>query len=179
MADTETTPISGTVTLNSADNLRILLLLVPWLSQRVGILTVIVFGFVGAAAIAFDSRLSFTEAPFEAIGFAFRQLWPFAIGTFLFALTLVVIISTVKWARLPRQNKVVTYSVDAKGVTTTDAACASVHVPWSMITRSRLTSRYITMKTRPGGLRFLPLRAFSADDGEKLWQLVRTHTPVK
>jgi hypothetical protein len=179
MAETETTPISGTVTLTSADNLGILLIQLPRLSLRLAILIVIVFGFMGAAAIAFDDRLSFTEAPFEAVGFAFGELWPFAIGSFFFGLLLVLINNTFKWDRFPEQNKIVTYIANEHGMTTTDAAGASIHVPWSMVTQSKRTGRYILMKTKPGGFRFAPFSAFSADDGERLWQLVRTHTPVK
>lgn len=179
MADTETKPISGTVTLNSADNLRILLLQLPRLSLRLMILIIIIFGLVGAAAIAFDSRLSFTEAPFEAMGFAFRQLWPFAIGSFIFGLFIMLITSMFKWNRFPEQNKIITYTATELGMTTTDAAGASIHVPWSMVRKSRRRSRYILMETKPGAFRFAPFSAFSADDGERLWQLVRAHTPVE
>jgi hypothetical protein len=179
MADTQTTPISGAVTLSSADNIRILLLQLPRLSLRLAILVIVVFGFVGAAAIAFDSHLSFAEAPFEAMGSAFRTLWPFAIGAFFYALVLVAIVSAIKWARFPPENKIVTYTADAQGMTTTDAAGASIHVPWSTVEQSKRTSRYITMKTKPGALRFVPFRAFSPDEGERLWQLARAHTAVK
>jgi hypothetical protein len=176
MTDSETSPICGSATLTSADNMGILLILLPRLLLRLAILISVIFGTVGAAAIAFDDRLSFTEEPIVAMGFAFRQLWPYAIGSFVFALVLFTIISAVKWARFPQQNKIVTYSADAKGMTTTDAAGASIHVPWSMVKRSKRTNRYITMKIKSGGLRFAPFSAFSPDDGEKLWQLVKTHT---
>lgn len=179
MADTETTPICGTVTLTSGDNMGILLIQLPRLSLRLAILVVIVFGFVGAAAIALDERLSFTEAPFEAVSFAFGELWPFAIGSFFFGLFLMLITSTFKWNRFPKQNKIVTYTATELGMTTTDAAGASIHVPWSMVRKSRRTNRYILMETKPGAFRFAPFSAFSADDGERLWQLVRAKTPAR
>jgi hypothetical protein len=179
MEHAHTSPISGSVTLTFGDNISILLTQFPTFICRLTVFLGIVFTAAALIGIGLDSRLSLREDPATAVSTAIREIWPFMAGSLVLIVAIVVICSTIKWGRYPAENKRVTYTADDSGITTSDAAGASVHVPWSMIKHSRRTKRHVVMKTTPGGLRFLPFRAFSPDDGERLWRLVRAKTPVK
>lgn len=179
MTNTRTTPISGTVTLTSADNTRILFVHLRRLIGVLPLFLAIVFSAVGIVGIGLDDRLSLREDPAAAVSTMIRELWPFMAGSLILILMIVIVLNAIKWTRYPASDKIITYVADETGITTSNAADASVHVPWSMIGHRRKTKHYIIMKTTAGAWRFVPLRAFSPDDGTRLWQLAETHTPVK
>jgi hypothetical protein len=179
MNETEATPITGSVTLTMADNISILLVQFPTLIYRLAIFIAFLFGSAAVLLISIENRMSFPDDPAVAVSGAVETLWPFMAGSFALSLAIVTILNVVKWTRYPASNKSVIYTADDSGITTSDAAGASLHVPWSMLQRSTKTKHYVIMKTMAGGWRFAPLRAFSPGDAEKFWQLARAHTPAK
>jgi hypothetical protein len=142
------------------------------------LLTVLVLG-SGLITSAASDDASVSGSMTGVIGQALAETWQALFNIWILFPGIIAVITAIKWARHPVPNKTVSYSVDAEGVTSSDAAGASLSIPWSMVKQSRRTRSYVLMTMKAGGLRFLPFRAFSADDGEKLWQLVCAQTPVK
>lgn len=173
------TAISGSTTLNWRDNNNILLHQLPMQAPRIVALVLAVFVIAGAVGIALDDRLSFAAEPYRAISVAAQELWPFAAGSFLLLITIILLLNFIRWMRFPEANKSVSYIADAEGVTTSDAVGASVRVPWKMVKTSRRTRDLIMLRLNTGGLRVLPLRAFTPGDAESLWLLVEEKTPAK
>jgi hypothetical protein len=173
MSANEQSPISGSTTLTRTDNL---IALRYQLGRPVAIIGS--FLFVALMTIGlFDAPSG--QDPINAMASVFSMMWPFMAGGLAGFVALLTLACVVKWLRFPKENKSVTYIADDNGITTRDSVGASIHMPWSMIKYSWKTRGYLVTRTKAGGLRIAPFRAFTPVDAERLWQLAGSKTPTR
>lgn len=164
--------ITGTTTLTHGDNLRFMMRWMPLASILLGIIPIA----LGITYYSASGISPFWRDPGQALFLSFKDMWRSALILGILFPTLMFILQSVQWIRLPSRNKIIFYSVDETGITTSDAAGTSLQTPWSTIVRSSRTRNYLVMKMKSGGLRFAPWRAFSPADAGRLWSIVQSKT---
>ena len=79
-------------------------------------------------------------------------------------LMLIVIAMAIVHARTSAAQRDISYAFDDAGFTLRDATGASFSCPWSIVIRIRETSRAFRIENKPMGSRYIPKRAFGADE---------------
>ncbi|WEZ84080.1 YcxB family protein [Rhizobium sp. 32-5/1] len=164
--------IIGTTTLTQGDN-------VSFTMRPMVITLVLLFLLLVGLKLYYYSAsgiASIWTDPMQAIFLIVVDDWQQSLQIFSGFLAFMLLMSAVQWIRLPSQNKIVSYLADETGLTTTDAAGASLQIPWSMVKRASKTQKHLIMKMKAGNRRFAPWRAFSPVDADKLWSLVQLKT---
>lgn len=120
---------------------------------------------------------SIFDEPVETLFLTLQDTWIALLIGWLAHPIALAFCNAIKWMLVPSENKRAIFTIDTTGVSISDAAGASGHIPWSMVRRRKIWRGYLVLKIRPGGWRFIPLRAFENPD--VLWMLVEASGPKK
>ncbi len=92
----------------------------------------------------------------------------FALFVPVFSFPIIVVIHTVIFLRLSSEQRKVTIEISASQISLCDAAGNKISTPWSQVRKFRETKNALVIYVRPTGSRWIPKRAFGADDIAKI-----------
>ncbi|MBK9081511.1 MAG: hypothetical protein IPL88_05245 [Rhizobiales bacterium] len=162
-------PIAGATTLEVGDALAAIHARMPLLATRLAALWLVL--------LAIMVMIEAYDAPASSTGELMLRIAPFAAGGSAVLVGLGVafgyLVQALAFRRLPRDNRVLRYAVDASGLQTRDAAGAQLFIPWTMARRVWATRTLFVMQLPGGVIRYAPLRAFAEADRPRLLALAR------
>lgn len=168
----EPVTVTGQTTLRQSDQFRFLATWLPRVLLIMFALCCVVFTAAWLFGMSERRRAYYAANPWEGAREILGDIaWvPLAAtafyGVVLFALT------WFQFRRLPAASRMVTYQADAEALTTRDAAGAELKVPWTMVREVRTAGHLLILKLKTRAWRYLPLRAFAADDRQRLQALI-------
>lgn len=128
-----------------------------------------------AAVVVATTFESFRQLPPEPFGWAFMVLAGLVTTLAILGLWLALVAATVAITglRMSVDQRRISYELDEAGVATRDGTGASLTCPWTNVRKARETSRAIRLSLKPMGSRYIPKRAFEANDLPALRALLR------
>jgi hypothetical protein len=113
----------------------------------------------------------FQSDPLAAIKEFAADMYPIVLGYFGAFLATTAFCSWLSFRRTPVANRQLTYRVDHLALKTSDASGAELTMPWSLVRQTLVTKQLLLMQLTTRGWRFVPLRAFTADDQQRLIEI--------
>jgi hypothetical protein len=101
------------------------------------------------------------------------DMYPIVLGYCGAFLATTAVCSWLSFWRTPLANRQLTYHVDHLALKTSDASGAELTLPWSLVRQTLVTKQLLLMQLTSRGWRFVPLRAFTADDQQRLIDIAR------
>ncbi|TWT01241.1 hypothetical protein [Reyranella sp. CPCC 100927] len=174
MTVAEQPPITGQTTLLQRDSFAFLAMM--WL-PRLLIIVVVVLFIVAAgtwlATLSEAQRLRFSDDPVAGFTRFMTQLgWVPIVFTVLFVLFLAAV-NWLQMARLPMENRKVSYEANQDALITRDAAGAEFKLPWTMVRTLRPGKHLLILKLGMRVWRYVPWRAFAPEDRVRLLALAQ------
>lgn len=115
----------------------------------------------------------FQRNPLTALKQFATDMFPVALGYMGAFMATIVFCSWLSFRRTPMANRQLTYHVDHLALKTSDASGAELTLPWSLIRQTLVTKQLLLMQLTTRGWRFVPLRAFTTDDQQRLIMIAR------
>lgn len=114
-----------------------------------------------------------SRLPDEPVLDAYYDAWPLAaLFVFWVVFGFFLLHRYIAWRMTPEQ-KDVRYSIDAQAVRVTDGLGASIIIPWTMVSAVRDTPKGFALRLKPRGVRWIPARAFDAQNAEAFRKLMQ------
>ena len=173
MTEPEQRPITGQTTLLQRDSF---IFVAMWLPRFLIILMVVLFAAAAAlwlSTLSESKRLRFSDDPLAGFQAFMTQLGWVPI---LFAVVFVLLLAVVVWlqmARLPLENRKVSYEANQDALITRDAAGAELKLPWTMVRTLRPGKHLLILKLGMRAWRYVPWRAFAPEDRARLLALAQ------
>jgi hypothetical protein len=101
------------------------------------------------------------------------DMYPVVLGYFGVFMATTAFCSWLSFRRTPLANRQLTYHVDHLALKTSDASGAELTLPWSLIRQTLVTKQLLLLQMTNRGWRFVPLRAFTTDDQQRLIEIAR------
>jgi hypothetical protein len=166
-------PITGSTVLTISDNFAFLfnrmrlLLWIAFVSSAVVATTLWLLG------LSNRQSAEFLKSPWLGLQNWFVTSIPITLGYVGLVTAITVLCSWLSFTRLPIGNRQLTFHADAVALKTSDATGAVLSLPWALVRKTRVTPKLLLMQMSTRAWRFLPLRAFSADDQRRLIALAQ------
>ena len=90
----------------------------------------------------------------------------------LFYLVLVILLVTLFSLRMSKEQRDISYVIDESGLVLRDKTGAAITAPWTVVRRAREDRRAFRLAMKPMGERYIPKRAFAADEVAALRALI-------
>jgi hypothetical protein len=161
-------PIVGSLVLTASDNLWFLFSRLNRLLS-IAVLTATIVGMV-IWWLARSNQQSDHYLTHPLLGFKtfLSNMLPIILGYAGLFVAVAVFCSWLSFRRMPQANRTLNYRADLAALKTSDASGAELTLPWALVRRARVTKQLLLMQLTTRAWRFLPLRAFSADDQRRL-----------
>lgn len=168
MADTDR--VTGGTTLVFTDQMAFVAVWLPRFMIVVFLGCAVLFFALWYNDLAEVQRHMFRAAPLAGIWRFIEDVGVVVASVLVAAPVFILGCSWIGFRRLPVANRVLSYEADAQELATRDGAHVALSIPWSMVKEVRSTRRLMLFKLNSGAWRFVPHRAFAADDGAKVIQ---------
>ncbi len=177
MEQNHSLPISGYVTLSYGDIVGFLVRFILRLTVKIFLFTLVVIFVLWIVVSDIPVHVLWDQPLWSVREFVLTNGPPLlfppigsVIGMFGY--------SFFKLYRLPQKARTLTYEVDDKGILTQDGDALSLLIPWKGL-KGIGRNRWHLFMQMAGGWRYVPWRAFSPADQDRIWHLAQTHVPKK
>lgn len=163
MSDART--ITGGTTLRYGDEFAFHLIRLPsYLIGLVPVLTLVVT-VCWWWALPGEARAAISELPGgDPLVYWLSDIGDLLLAMIGFCLFWIFLGAYLQFRRLGPEHWSLSYAASAEALTTRDAAGVELTLPWSNAARMRVTGRLLLVQYRWGLWRYVPLRAFAAED---------------
>jgi hypothetical protein len=164
----ERMPIIGSVMLTAGDNFAFLFARLSRLLLIASLTALAVAAGIWILGASQQELDYYRSNPTTGLKQFAADMMPVILGYVGLFIGIAVFSSWLAFRRMPSDNRNLTFHADAEALKTTDTTGAALTLPWALVRQTRVTKRLLLMQLRTRAWRFLPLRAFSAEDQRRL-----------
>jgi hypothetical protein len=170
--NTDNLPIIGQAELQIGDNVAFLFSRVHRLLSVAVLASTVIAAVIWLLALSNRQSAQYRSDPALGLKAFVSDALPIIVGYTGLFVAISIFFSWLSFRRLPLGNRQLTYHADAEALKTSDASGAVLTLPWTLIRKTRVTPKLLLMQLTSRAWRFVPLRAFSAADQQRLIALV-------
>jgi hypothetical protein len=166
-------PIVGSVVLTAGDNITFYFSRAPQILLIAVVISAILATSIWLIALPARQYAEVLNNPLHGLRNWFANVFPIMLAYVGLVIAIPLFCSWLSHVRMPAGNRQLTYHADAEILRTSDATGAVLTLPWTLVKQTRVTPKQLVMQLTSRAWRFVPLRAFTANDQQRLIALAQ------